>query len=234
MEKKHSKNNNRILIGLILFFALLFTIGFLYALLSPMSTPPAMSDSGYEERKNRVQKRIVNLLEITPGTSTELHQLLSFHQLNAKGDLQSINESEALQILFQERSKPKPNLNLIFYHNKDSLAIIPTVGKGMWDNIYGYILVNLTANKVAKVEFDHLGETPSIGSKIKEDKWEKQFFDKTIEHSSNTFSLLQDSKKIIEGQHQIDGISGATTTGEGAVKMVNEGLLKFGSVLQEK
>lgn len=118
----------------------------------------------------------------------------------------------------------------LFIGNKDNTEfyIVPVRGKGLWDAIWGY--VSLDKDLVVQgVFFDHAGETPGLGSNIKE-----RFFmdDFTGEHimDGDTFNGISvakgnaDPKNDDKTDSEVDAIAGATITGNGLSAMLKKDL----------
>ena len=121
----------------------------------------------------------------------------------------------------------------LFMGMKDDIQyyIIPVRGKGLWDAIWGYVAVD---NKlvVQGVYFDHAGETPGLGSNIKE-----RFFmdDFKGEHilDGDTFKGITaakgnaDPKNMNKTDFEVDAIAGATITGDGLSAMLKKDLKMY-------
>jgi Na+-transporting NADH:ubiquinone oxidoreductase subunit C len=102
--------------------------------------------------------------------------------------------------------------------------VVSASGKGLWDDIWGYICLQSDAKTINGTVFDHKGETPGLGSKIAEARFEDQFINKTIEEggSYSSIKVLKPGKDL--NNHQVDGISGATFTGVGVDEMLDRNL----------
>lgn len=98
--------------------------------------------------------------------------------------------------------------------------ILSASGKGLWDDVWGYLGFSSDGITITGSVFDHKGETPGLGSKIAEDKFEKQFIGKTIEEGGAyaPITVLKPGKDL--NNHQVDGISGATFSGVGVGEML--------------
>ncbi len=117
-----------------------------------------------------------------------------------------------------------------FIGEKDNATfyIIPLRGKGLWDAIWGYVALD-TDLVVQGVFFDHAGETPGLGSNIKE-----RFFmdDFKGEHflDGDTFKGItaakgnSDPKNLDKTDYEVDAIAGATITGNGISAMLKKDL----------
>jgi Na+-transporting NADH:ubiquinone oxidoreductase subunit C len=111
--------------------------------------------------------------------------------------------------------------------------VLSASGKGLWDDVWGYLGFSSDIKTITGSVFDHKGETPGLGSKIADDKFEKQFIGKTIEEAG-VFSPI---KVLKPGQdlnnHQVDGISGATFTGIGVDEMLERNLSVYYSFFKK-
>jgi Na+-transporting NADH:ubiquinone oxidoreductase subunit C len=101
--------------------------------------------------------------------------------------------------------------------------VVPAVGTGLWDDVWGYVGLNSDCASIHGAVFDHKGETPGLGSKVTEDWFQDQFVGKSIADDKDPKVLknLEMKKPGNElNNHQVDGISGATFTGVGVEKML--------------
>jgi len=111
--------------------------------------------------------------------------------------------------------------------------VIPLYGKGLWDDIWGYIALNQDLNTVKGVKFGHKGETPGLGAEITKKWFEKQFegekiFDKNGEFKGITLSKTNnDPENSDKDDHEIDAISGSTLTSNGVTNMLQERLKHY-------
>ena len=109
-------------------------------------------------------------------------------------------------------------------HNGETYYIVSTSGKGLWDDIWGYLCLKSDGVTINGAVFDHKGETPGLGSKIAETWFEKQFVGKTIAEDGKFTSI-----KVIKpgpelGPHTVNGISGGTFTSAGVTEMLTRNL----------
>jgi Na+-transporting NADH:ubiquinone oxidoreductase subunit C len=109
-------------------------------------------------------------------------------------------------------------------NNGETYYVLSASGKGLWDDIWGYVGVKSDATTINGSVFDHKGETPGLGSIIAETRFEEQFIGKTIEEAGaySPIQVLKPGKEL--NQHQVDGISGATFTGVGVDEMLERNL----------
>lgn len=97
-------------------------------------------------------------------------------------------------------------------------------GKGLWDDIWGYVGIKPT-RKINAAVFDHKAETPGLGSKITEDWFQNQFQGKTMANDQDEYRPIMVKKPGLEtNQYEVNGISGATFTGNGVAEMMARAL----------
>ncbi|MDP2067612.1 MAG: Na(+)-translocating NADH-quinone reductase subunit C [Lutibacter sp.] len=121
----------------------------------------------------------------------------------------------------------------LFIGEKDgvTLYIVPVRGKGLWDAIWGYIALD-DQLVVQGVYFDHQGETPGLGSNIKERFFMDDFKGEQI-LDGDTFKGITaakgnaDPKNMNKTDFQVDAIAGATITGDGLSAMLKKDLKMY-------
>ena len=106
--------------------------------------------------------------------------------------------------------------------------VVPAVGTGLWDDVWGYIGLQGNCDTINGAVFDHKGETPGLGSKIAETYWEEQFKGKRIKNDQGGWENIEVIKPGNEKTvHQVDGISGATFTGVGVGDMLERAFVVY-------
>jgi Na+-transporting NADH:ubiquinone oxidoreductase subunit C len=104
--------------------------------------------------------------------------------------------------------------------------ILPISGPGLWSTMRGYLAVAPDGNTVKGIRFFEHAETPGLGDQIDKEDWRALWVGKTIYDESSSPRIevvrgfvLQDGSNP-DAAHQIDGLSGATLTGNGVTKLV--------------
>ncbi len=97
-------------------------------------------------------------------------------------------------------------------------------GKGLWDDVWGYLGVSSDGKTITGSVFDHKGETAGLGSKINETWFEKQFVGKTIADGDAFVPVTIEKPGKDLDNHQVDGISGATFSCVGVNEMLARNL----------
>ena len=106
-------------------------------------------------------------------------------------------------------------------HDGATFYVIPAVGTGLWDDVWGYLGLQSDCATINGSVFDHAAETPGLGSKVTEDWFQDQFIGKRLRDEAGKPAELRVRKPGNElGIHEVDGISGATFTGAGVAEML--------------
>ncbi|MCB0516443.1 MAG: NADH:ubiquinone reductase (Na(+)-transporting) subunit C, partial [Bacteroidetes bacterium] len=140
--------------------------------------------------------------------------------VDGEGKEQSGVQAFDLDLKKQYAEAPANQRLPLYIYKKDGkeLYIVPMVGNGLWDAIGGYVALEKDMSTIEGTVFTHVGETPGLGAEITTDWFQKQFLGKKIMDGNNFQSV-----HVIKGKspdtpnnpHQVDGITGATITGNG-------------------
>ncbi len=103
--------------------------------------------------------------------------------------------------------------------------ILPISGPGLWSTMRGYISVAPDGNTVKGIRFYEHAETPGLGDQIDKADWRKLWVDKKLYGDDGTPRI-----EVVRGfvqrdanpdaAYQVDGLAGATLTGNGVTKLV--------------
>jgi Na+-transporting NADH:ubiquinone oxidoreductase subunit C len=167
--------------------------------------------------------------------------------INSKGEELTVDQikaasgvSTAVEVdLGKEARKPiEQRLLPVFVFtdaNKKSYNILYVRGKGLWDEIWGYIALQDDWNTISGQAFDHKGETPGLGAEIKDNKsWYSMFTGKKLYNSKGDYTSISVVKGgVKDPTNQVDAISGATITGIGVDEMMKRGLKYYEPYIQK-
>jgi Na+-transporting NADH:ubiquinone oxidoreductase subunit C len=102
--------------------------------------------------------------------------------------------------------------------------IFPMYGAGLWDAIWGYLALDTDMNTIGGITLAHAAETPGLGARITEAKVQKRYVGKKIFDESGALITVMmqkgEGKDYASDAHKVDGMSGATITGDGVNKML--------------
>ena len=105
-----------------------------------------------------------------------------------------------------------------------SKIILPVSGYGLWSTLYGFLALESDANTVADITFYAHGETPGLGDFIVRPAWRELWHGKRAFDESGNLEL-----QVVKGRvstddpladYHVDGVSGATLTGNGVSNMM--------------
>ena len=116
--------------------------------------------------------------------------------------------------------------------NNEVKYIIPLRGAGLWGPIWGYVGLNSDKSTIYGITFGHESETAGLGAEIVTEKFTSRFTGKNIKNAGNVVSVAVVKKGTkVDGQDQVDAISGATLTSNGVNVMLKDCLGKYNSFL---
>lgn len=118
--------------------------------------------------------------------------------------------------------------------------VIPVNGFGLWDAIYGYIAIENNGDTVIGITWYQQSETAGLGAEISTPDWQKQFHGKDIFQPSadgqTNYKRAPIGIQVIKGRvsevlgtspkakSAVDGISGASSTGDGVTNAYRDSL----------
>ena len=145
-----------------------------------------------------------------------------------EGDVDAYEERADARDLAKS-SKPKNDIaglsrranNAVVYLVKDeqgkvSTIVLPIVGSGLWDLMYGFVGLEGDMNTVKSVIYSDLKETPGLGAEVLNPRWKALWPGKKMFDEQNNVAI-----KIVKGGaktgdiHGVDALSGATLTSNG-------------------
>lgn len=147
--------------------------------------------------------------------------------------------SRELDIAFIKERPRYAVVYLVYDNERLSEIILPVYGYGLWSTLYGYVALQADANTIVGLRFYEHGETPGLGAEIDNPKWLQLWRGKKV-YGESAEALIE----VIKGQvavegntrvdHQVDGITGATLTGDGVTNLLRYWLGEqgFGPYLQ--
>ncbi|HUH29568.1 Na(+)-translocating NADH-quinone reductase subunit C [Gelidibacter sp.] len=160
------------------------------------------------------------------------------NQYIIEGDKVTEDPQAYLLDVKKEEAKAKdPNYTRklpLFEGEKDGkpIYVIPIRGKGLWDAIWGFVAVDKDM-VVQGVFFDHAGETPGLGSEIKQRYFMDDFEGEHLLNESGVFKGITvakgnaDPRNDRKTDNAVDAIAGATITGDGVTAMIKKDLRMY-------
>ncbi|MCF6237913.1 MAG: NADH:ubiquinone reductase (Na(+)-transporting) subunit C [Candidatus Marinimicrobia bacterium] len=218
-----------------------YTLGFAAAVTMVCSILLASAATLLKERQDQniefdIKYNILSVLELIESKDVEAEKIFALYDNSVKtfvvdldGKLVAGRKAEDVD------PKAEPDL-LPVYARQDGDEItaycIPTQGKALWSTVKGYIALEKDLNTIKGITFYSHGETPGLGGEIDKKWFTDAFKGKKILNTDGQIVSVQIIKgKMRSGekdpQHKVDGISGATLTGNGLNEFIKATLEKY-------
>lgn len=140
-----------------------------------------------------------------------------------KNDIAGINRRSHDAVVFLVRNEAG-NVETI---------VLPIVGSGLWDLMFGYVGLERDLNTVKSVVYSDHKETPGLGAEVMNPKWKALWPGKKIFGEGDVVkaNLVKGGAKAGD-MHGVDALSGATLTSNGVTRTLQfwfgeEGYLPF-------
>ncbi len=190
------------------------------------------------ETKKQILSAVIDVSMLEKSKIAEIYkQRIQSFVVDAKGNELSSNEYGAgkpedidisKQYKLSKKSPQEMKLPVFKCMKKGSTTqieayIVPVYGYGLWDNIWGFVAIKGDLNTLAGVTFDHRGETPGLGARITEKEVQNRYVGKKLYDNNwvlKSVNMLKGESNNNLSEHQIDGMSGATITGNGVNDML--------------
>ncbi len=102
--------------------------------------------------------------------------------------------------------------------------ILPIHGQGMWSTLYGFIALESDLNTIGAVSFYEQAETAGLGDQIQRPDWQAQWQGRELFDNQRNFRFRVAAGAVEEdsaaARHQVDGLTGATVTGNAVTRLV--------------
>lgn len=104
--------------------------------------------------------------------------------------------------------------------NRDlKLVVLPVRGVGYQSMLYAFLALHPDGVTISGLSFYEQGETPGMGAKILDADWQASWSGKKITNNNGAV-LISVVRGQASGPYEVDGISGATLTGNGVSNML--------------
>ena len=105
-----------------------------------------------------------------------------------------------------------------------SRVILPVHGQGMWSTLYGLVALEADLNTIAAATFFEQAETAGLGDQIEDPAWLARWQGRRLYGSSGDIRFQVAPGPVEAGSpaaaYQVDGLSGATITGNAVTALV--------------
>lgn len=118
--------------------------------------------------------------------------------------------------------------------DKPSKYAFPISGKGLWSMLYGYLSLESDLKTIAGLTFYKHGETPGLGAEIEKSWFQTQFTGKQLYSNGQPTDFIVAKPGSAQGDHAVDGISGATLTGNGVQSLIRKDAAAYADYFNQK
>lgn len=188
-------------------------------------------DQPIEEQFKKVQIRLVDLATGEYNTDFDL----SKYDPNAaaRDPELGIEIADGNDIAGLKRRGKYGLVYLVMRGSRIRYVILPVSGYGLWSTMYGYLALERDANTIVGLRFYQHAETPGLGSEIDNPDWVAQWQGKYIYDTEGKPIIKVIRGKVItdsvssatpgagDPEYQVDGLAGATLTGNGVTNMLH-------------
>lgn len=196
----------------------------------------ALKDKQDENRRLDMQKNILAAAQISASTNEEVSKLYASRVkplvVSSAGSI--VTDADFDSVVAGEKPGLLPLYKILSENKETSSYVYPVVGTGLWSKLLGYLAVTPNGRDIVGITFYKQGETPGLGAEIVQPWFRDDFIGKSLYKGDKLVGVTvvkgkaKDSSRYkTDSNHLVDGISGATITGDGVTKMLDEDPMKY-------
>lgn len=205
------KNSNAYIVfystGMVVLVALLLAV-----------TSLSLKDRQQANEINEKKDAIVASLGLEKGT---YDNVIDAYVVNAAGEKVAV-EGEVISLLNKLADNYAEGKYVVFENKESGEVVVPVTGKGLWDDIWGYVALGADMNTIKGAIFDHAGETPGLGAEIATPKYQAQFPGLTIYEGEELVGIYVVKGGAKGAAHSVDAVTGGTKTSIGLENMIKD------------
>lgn len=179
-------------------------------------------------RTSGVDSFQVLLVNLATGTVAEDIDPAEYDQRAAATDAQTaVAIPDTADVANLGQRAPYAPVYLVRRDDDLALVVLPVRGAGYQSMLYGYLALDGDLDRVAALSFYEQGETPGLGANIQDPAWEAKWPGTELVDENGEVSVAVTRGGATE-PYQVDGISGATRTGDGVTNLIQFWLGDYG------
>ena len=202
------------------------------------------------DKKKQILGAVISAEEIAAMTPEQVNQFYSSRISSTVVDItgKEVTEggvtAEKVEIAKDYKKPAEERLYPVFiFHaegNPEDVEsyIFPLYGAGLWDAIWGYLALDTDMNTIGGITLAHAAETPGLGARITEGEVQARYVGKKIFDESGALIAVQmqkgEGKDYSSDPHKVDGMSGATITGNGVNNMLKAYMGNYEAYIKAK
>lgn len=166
-----------------------------------------------------ITARVVNL---ETGEYSDRHDPETFDGFEARRDpAASRTLSGARDPAGLSRVEHYATVDLVGDPDDPEQIILPIRGQGLWGLMRGFLAVEGDGNTIVGITFFEHSETPGLGAEVNNPRWQAQWDGKRIFAEEGDLNpAIRVARGSGSGDHEVDGLSGATLTANGVTNML--------------
>jgi Na+-transporting NADH:ubiquinone oxidoreductase subunit C len=163
--------------------------------------------------------------DVDSGTFDETIDPYTFDQRRAvAGETSSTAISPGQDLANLGRRSRHAVVYLVWDGDELQRIILPVHGAGMWSMLYGFIALEGDLNTIAAATFYEQAETPGLGDVITHESWLSKWQGRKVYDTQGNPAFRVGPGRIdpasSPGRHGVDGLTGATVTGDAVTSLV--------------
>lgn len=228
----------------------LYTFGFALAVCFVCSLSLALVSEGLRPQRETneeldVKKNILKAVELQGPVSPSMTgpEILKVYEQKIQGKVIDKNGDVVVGKMPEEIKEGEELYPLYVYQEEDKVIAyaLPVYGKGLWSTIYGYLALEADGITVRGITFYKHGETPGLGGEVEKSWFQDNFKGKKIWNiKTRSLRPVAVSKEKVadkiaksEQKFYVDGISGATMTGNGVTEFLDKWIRVYDPYFQK-
>lgn len=213
------KNSNAYII---LYSTVMVVIVALMLAVAALSLQQRQYDNELNEKKNSILKSL-------NASDENFDSFVTCYVVDSEGNAEKKPANEAFDLMKSNKDLRErlAEGRLILFRVGDGRVVVPLVGKGLWDDIWGYIALDKDMNTVSGIIMDHKGETPGLGAEIASPAVQQHFEGKKLFEGNEFVSIAMRKGGAKDTEHEVDAITGGTKTSDGVTAMLRDCLKPY-------
>ncbi len=179
--------------------------------------------------ENELGEKKTNILQSLGASGEDFDTLVKAYVVDADGNKTEKSAEEVFNMMKTNKDLryDYEQKNLILFAATDGRVVIPLIGKGLWDDIWGYIALEKDMNTVSGIVMAHKGETPGLGAEIATPAHQALYKGKTLFENGDFVSVTLRKGGAKNPAHEVDAITGGTKTSDGVTAMLRNNLSEY-------
>ena len=183
-----------------------------------------------QERNKQIDKQINVLKALAPTFDPEGNPLseenVDLYFVQGKVPKEWIPDYFQNFVQSEDVTLPDGTASILYKLNREDELVsvaFPAQGKGLWSTVHSYVGLETDLATIRGVTFFDHGETPGLGGECSKPWFQRNFQGKKLWENGEPvkFEVAKGTADPVT-PYKVDGMSGATITGNGIQKFVNE------------